>query len=163
MFWNTWKCGSNDFIDRDQITMLQCWPRSVFATESISFLPQLESHYQHLGLGETESNTGARVTRSHNIHDHSDSDTQAVLCHDLRVSRAEKMMLLNAGDSEQHGQFPRCIIRGFVLNETSELRHVTRGTVRRGNVTSWGTDRLDAYISHWLTSAVAWWEHSYNW
>ena len=101
-------------------------------------------------LGGPESNTGACVTQSHNIHDHSDSYTQAVLI--LRVSRAMKMMLLNAADSEQHGQFPSCIIRGFVLNETSQLRHVKRGIVSQGNVTSWGTDRLDAYISHWLLS-----------
>ena len=42
-----------------------------------------------------------------------------------------KWWVLKCGDSEQHGQFPRCIIRGFVLNETSQLRHVTRGNKRR--------------------------------
>ena len=45
----------------------------------------------------------------------------------------------------------QALCSGSVLNETSQLRHVKRGG---GKHTSRGTDLLDAYISHWLTSLL---------
>ena len=89
------------------------------------------------------------MTCSHNIHDHSDFYTQ-VLCFmpqfESQQSR-EDDDVLNCGNSEQHGQFPRCIILCFVLNETSQPRRVTRGNKRR-NVTRWGTERLERLTLH---------------
>ena len=89
------------------------------------------------------------MTCSHNIHDHSDFYTQ-VLCFmpqfESQQSR-ENDDVLKRGDSEQHGQFPRYIIRGFVLNETSQPRRVTRGNKRR-NVTTWGMESLVRLAFH---------------
>ena len=62
------------------------WPESVFATESISFLPPLESHYKHLDWGATQESC---VTRCNNIHDQDLTFTLQTL---LRVSGAERMM-----------------------------------------------------------------------
>ena len=91
------------------------WPRSVFATESISFLPPLESHYRHLG-----SNTESCVTWSPNIHDRSDFYTRSDSISDSSVPHSESQPsgendVLKCCDSEQHGQFPRCIMQRLCI------------------------------------------------
>ena len=62
-----------------------------------------------------------------------------------------KWWVLTCGDSEHHGQFPRCIIRGFVLNETSQPRHVTRGGNKRRECYKLGDGDLRlTFHSDWL-------------
>ena len=155
MFWNTWNCFSNDFIDRDQVTVARIsfcnWIYFLSPTIRISLpTPRQRAGEQHRRVAWPGVITFMiRIWLLHSRH-FWESVEQRGWCFKLLWFWATWT-----------------ISRVHYAEALYWMRHLSWGMWRageylgRGNVTSWGLDWLDAYISHWLTSD-SWWEHSYN-